>query len=128
MFYKVSQVEQLPREDMNPSAPIVLDEFRPNLPRGHNPAHTIDELKIIFDAENGGGITGKGANGRNTGAIEFAAGQPRIVTSNATDPNDFVAALPPNLFDVDQVGISCVHPDGRAILKRTCFSTWRLAC
>ena len=50
MFYKVSQVEQLPREDMSPRAPIVLDEFRPNLPRGHNPAHTVDELKIILKA------------------------------------------------------------------------------
>ena len=57
---KVSQVEQLPRDDMHTGIPVILDELSPNLPRGHNPAHTIDELKIIFGVENGGGITGKG--------------------------------------------------------------------
>ena len=46
---QVSQVEQLPRGELVTGTPIVLGEFSPNLPRGHNPAHTIDELKIIFE-------------------------------------------------------------------------------
>ncbi len=120
-FHKVSQVEQLPRGDMATGVPVLLDEFSPNRPRGHNPAHTLEELKIIFGAEHGGGITGKGSNGRSTGVIEFAPGQPRIVTTNAVDPNDFVKALPPNLFSLGAVGIAMVPPDGRAILKRLCW-------
>ena len=78
--------------------PIILGGLSPNLPRGRNPAHTIDELKIMLDVENGGAISGKGSYGRTTGTIEFAAQQPRVATSNATDPHEFVAALPPSFF------------------------------
>ena len=120
-FHKVSQVEQLPRDELVTGVPIILDEFSPNLPRGHNPAHTIDELKIIFDVPNGGAISGKGSNGRNTGIIEFAALQPRIVTSNAVDPQQFVSILPVNLFMMAPHEIGLVHPDARAIMKRVCF-------
>ena len=66
-------------------------------------------------------ISGKGSNGRNTGITEFAALQPRIVTSNATDPQQFVSVLPVNVFTIPPLEIGMVHPDARAIMKRVCF-------
>jgi len=117
-FYKVSQVENLPRDDLRSGIPIIFDEFSPNLPRGHNPAHTIDELKIIFDSEVGNSIAGKGANGRATGAIEFAAGMPRIVTTNAGNPHDFARLLPADVLTMAPAQLACLSDDARAILKR----------
>lgn len=120
-FYKVSQVENLPRDDLLKGTPIVFDEFRPNLPRGHNPRHTIDELKIIFDAEVGNTITGKGSNSRTTGAIDFSAGMPRIVTTNAQDTHDFIDAIPSNVLTMSPNEIAHLSDDARALLKRLAF-------
>lgn len=120
-FYKICQAEQLPRDTMAPGVVILFDEWRPSLPRGHNPPHTIDELKVLLDAEHGGGITGKGANGRSTGAIEFAAGQPRLITTNASTPDAFLRHLPANIFTAGALTPSIIAnlcTDTRAILKR----------
>ena len=120
-FYKVSQVENLPRDDLLMGTPIVFDEFRPNLPRGHNPRHTIDELKIIFDAEVGNTITGKGSNSKATGAIEFSAGMPRIVTTNSMDTHDFIDILPANVLTMEPHQLQALSDDARALLKRLAF-------
>ena len=101
--------------------PIIFDEFSPNLPRGHNPPHTHDELKIMFDPAVGNTISGKGQNGSTTGALTFAPGMPRIITSNASSPQDFSKWLPADLNSVSRIGCAHMSEHTRALLKRLCF-------
>ena len=45
--YMVSATEALPRDDLRTGVPTLFDEFNPTLPRGCNPPHTIDKIKIL---------------------------------------------------------------------------------
>ena len=120
-FHKASQVEQLPRDGLATCVLVILDELSPNLTRGHSPKHTVDELRIILDAENGGGITGKGASGKSIGVIEFAAGQPRAIASNGRDPHELMEELPRSLLSVSPAAVAALSPNARAIIKRLRF-------
>ena len=102
--------------------PIIFDEFSPNLPRGHNPAHTHDELKIMFDPSVGNTISGKGQNGSSTGAITLAPRMPRIITSNASNPHEFLKCLPVDLFSPSFSSTVWMSEHARALLKRLCFA------
>ena len=103
--------------------PIIFDEFSPNIPRGHNPAHTHDELKIMFDPAVGNTISGKGQNGNSTGAITFAPRMPRLITSNASNPHEFLKCLPADLLSPSYVfHYSHMSEHARALLKRLCFA------
>ena len=82
----ISATEALPRDDLKTGVPILFDECNPMLPRGCNPPHTIDEIKILTDAEVGGTIHCKSANSKTTGALHFERFVPRLVTCNAAAP------------------------------------------
>ncbi len=78
-FHRTSDLEGLDRSDMLPHVPVVFDDLRPNLARGHNPPYSIEALKGMTDAQIGFTITGKGSNSKSTGAVSFSDRQPRLL-------------------------------------------------
>jgi hypothetical protein len=119
-FYKVSDVEELDRGDMLPGVPIVFDETKWDEPRAHNPAHTLNDLKIIHDSERGLSLTGKGSNSSTTGIITFSDRQPRIMTSNALSPHEYSKYLPENLRSMNAGELAALSADSRALIRRMC--------
>jgi hypothetical protein len=85
------------------------------------PPYTVDALKIIFDAEVGNEVHGKGVNGRSTGIIRFANWQPRVFTTNALTVSEFFNILPRDLFSMDTVQLAALTADQEALLKRCAF-------
>ena len=98
-----------------------MDEFNPNMARGSMQAHPVDEIKVITDVAEGGTIYGKGSNGRNTGALHFEKGMPRIITCNASCPHDFHKLIPSDIWDMTDAERCALSNDTKAILKRCAF-------
>ena len=120
-FYMISATEALPRDDLKTGIPILFDEFNPTLPRGCNPPHTIDEIKILTDVEEGGTIHGKGSNTKTTGALHFDKFVPRLITCNASSPHAFHPLIPLNIWDMTNDDRKTLCNDALAILKRCAF-------
>ena len=120
-FYKISATEVLPRDDLRTGIPIILDEFMPMLPRGCNPPHTIDEMKILTDVEQGGSIHGKGSNSKTTGVIHFEKHVPRIITCNAATPHEFIDIIPRDIYTMTNDERKSLSNNALAILKRCAF-------
>ena len=54
--------------------------------------------------------------------ILLAVNQPRIITANAMRPGDWHPALPDHLYNTDNVDRLAMHPDTKAIGKRTAWA------
>ncbi len=120
-FYRVSDLEALDRHDMQTHIPVIWDELRPDLRRQHNPPLTTEAVKVMMDCVVGNTVPGKGTNGRATGAVCFADGQPRLATTNAVRLSEFLNILPDNLFDLPPAELAALPADTRAVLKRVAF-------
>ena len=102
----------MPRDDLKTGIPIILDEFMPMLPRGRNPPHTIDEMRILTDVEQGGSIHGKGSNSRTTGGSSRATRPP---------PHEFMNIIPRDIYTMTNEERKNLSNNTLAILKRCAF-------
>ena len=55
--------------------------------------------------------------------IQLAANQPRIVTSNAMNPNEWHPVLHPDLYSMDDRMRLTLSPDAKAVGKRTAWAS-----
>ncbi len=120
-LWLASNVEQLPRSSMRTGDVIFMDEFKPDAVRGCNPAHTIDDIKMVLDAEISGGLHGKGSNSATTGCVTLPAGVCKIITSNAESPHGWYSVLPAGVFSMAPGALGQLDENVKAILKRVAF-------
>ncbi len=120
LIYDLTDVESLPRNELQRGDALVFQEFVPSSARGHNKAWTLDLLKVLLDPAVAGDLPGKGSNSRQTGIIRLPAGVPRICTTNKP-PSVWLRCIPANLelLSSDELGALCA--DTKAILKRLAF-------
>ena len=120
-FYMVSNLDVLPRDDLKSGTVNVFDEFNLNNRFGSMGEYTNDEKKIILDVAEGGTIYGKGSNSKSTGSIHWEKSMPRLITSNASCPNDFCRLIPLGIFEMTDNERCSLSNDTKAILKRCAF-------
>ena len=99
----------------------VFDEFNLNNRFGSMGEYTNDEKKIILDVAEGGTIYGKGSNSKSTGSVHWEKNMPRLITSNASCPNDFCRLIPRGIFEMTDAERRGLSNDTKAILKRCAF-------
>jgi hypothetical protein len=119
-IYDITDVEALPRNELQSHDVICFQEFVPSAPRGHNRPWDDDHLKILLDPATGGDLPGKGSNSKHTGVVVLPANCPHIVTTNKI-PSVWMKCIPPNLASMTSAEIRLLSHDTRAMLKRLCF-------
>jgi hypothetical protein len=123
-IWDVSDLEALPRDQLQTGDTICMQEFVASKPRGHNKAWPIDLLKIVIDSELGGDLPGKGTNSATTGVLVVPPRVARIMTTNKT-PNEWHHLIPDNVDLADAAQLMELSDDAMAILKRLCFMSVR---
>ncbi len=65
---------------MRPGVPILFDEVTPSVPRGSRCAMSVEDVKHMTEAADSSALDGRNSD------IVFAYPQPKVFTSNASEP------------------------------------------
>ena len=99
-----------------PNIPILLDEVKPSAPRGTRPSMSAEELKKLTTVTTGVTLDARYRD------LRICENQPRIVTANAMDPNEWHEIFPSDLFNTSEASRFVMDADAKAVGKRTAWA------
>ena len=106
--------------DRSPSCiPGVFDEIDPGKPSGTRPPLGVENLKRIVEI---GSSTQLAARHKD---ISFAAGQPKLFTSNALSLNDWLPDIPKDIYTMSNADFLKLPPSVVAVIRRCLF--WHIS-
>jgi hypothetical protein len=100
---------------MRPGVPILFDEVTPSVARGSRCAMSAEDVKHMTEAADSSALDGRNSD------IVFAYPQPKVFTSNASEPWEWFSELPRGVWgfsDAQRLGMSA---NVLALFKRVYF-------
>lgn len=95
--------------------PVLFDDLTPGFKRGSRPCMSLDDIKKFCEVP-----TATSINARNKD-IEMASDMPRVINSNAVNPNGWHKGLPADIWTVSNEQRMALDTHIKAVFKRCCF-------
>jgi hypothetical protein len=119
-FIKVETMDALreaySNDLLHQGVPIVFDEIEPGKMKGTRKGSSIEDVKLICEVSS---TTTIHARYRD---IVLNENQPRIFTSNSSEPHGWHADLPKYIFNMDEGERAKLDAHVKAVFKRCCFA------
>ena len=77
---------------------------------------SIEDIKHMTEVQKSSTLDGRNKD------ISFSTDQARVFTTNAEGPHGWHKALPKYVFAMDNAERAALHPDVKAVFKRTVFA------